>query len=365
MPKTKVYFSSLRADANANVLDRLEKLLLKSGMLSIDFARKFTALKIHFGEPGNLATLRPQYAARVVRLVKEAGGIPFVTDANTLYKGRRANAPDHLESAYENGYNPFSLGCHVIIADGLKGTDYRELPVDGKHFRAAKIGTAVADADVIITLSHFKGHEATGFGGAIKNVGMGSGSVGGKMEMHSSNKPLIERKNCVGCKLCVANCAHDAVHMGADNMAVIDYEKCVGCGQCIAVCRYDSAQVQWGGADTGERMAEYARAALNGKPSFHVNFIMDVSPNCDCWSHNDTPIVANIGILASPDPVALDAACADLVNAAPGLPGSAAEGSKAGEDKFRKIYPNVDWTATLAHAEKIGLGNRDYELVRV
>jgi uncharacterized Fe-S center protein len=372
MTTSKVWFTNLRTTPSLNLLKKLERLVLKAGIEKIDFQKKLVAIKIHFGEPGNLAYLRPNYAASIVKLLKSKNAIPFLTDCNTLYYGRRSNAPSHLEAAYENGFNPIATGCQVIIGDGIKGTDYREIELNMEYTEKAKIGTAVAEADVIISMSHFKGHEMTGFGGTLKNLGMGCASVGGKLFLHSGASPRIDEDSCTGCRVCELNCAHDAVHVGKDKIAHISYEKCVGCGQCVAVCQYGSAQVVWQNSSETvcKRIAEYSFAVLKDKPSFHINFIMNVSPNCDCWGYNDYPVVPDIGIAASFDPVALDNACADLVKAAPALPGSVIckdhlHGDMKGEDKFRLTHPDTFWMAGLEHAEKIGLGNRTYELVTI
>ena len=199
MDKSKVYFTNLRTDSNHNLQQKLEKLIRKAGIADIDFDGKYTAIKIHFGEPGNLAYLRPNYAKTVVDIVKSLGGKSFLTDCNTLYVGGRKNALDHMESAYVNGFSPFSPGGHIIIADGLKGTDEALVPVEGgEYVKEAKIGRAIMDADIFLTLNHFKGHEATGFGGALKNIGMGCGSRAGKMEMHSAGKPFVNTDKCIG-----------------------------------------------------------------------------------------------------------------------------------------------------------------------
>ncbi len=372
MKTSEVYFTDMRCNPAVNLLKKLEKLVRAAGFDEIDFNRKMTALKINFGEPGNLAYLRPNFAATIVRMVKEKGGIPFLTDSNTLYSGRRSSAPDHLEAAYSNGYNPLSTGCHVIIADGIKGTEYREVTVDLDYTDKAKIGSAIADADIIISLNHFKGHEQTGFGGALKNLGMGSASVGGKLFMHSGNAPVIFEKNCTGCRICVINCAHDAVHMMDNHKAFIDKDKCTGCGQCVAVCQFDAAQVVWeSGADIlSMKIAEYAYAVVKNKPSLHVNFIMDVSPNCDCWGHNDVPLISNIGIAASTDPVALDKASADMVLAAPAAYNSRLydkepDGDFRGADKFKLTHPATDWNTALIHGEKINAGTMSYKLIKL
>lgn len=228
MERSKVYFTNLRTTPSSNLLDKMERLVKKAGIESIDFKQQFVAIKIHFGEPGNLAYLRPNYAARLAGLLRSLGAKPFLTDSNTLYSGRRANAVDHLQSAMENGYNPISAQCQVIIADGLKGTEYREVEINGEYCKAPKIGSAIADADIVISMNHFKGHEQAGFGGALKNLGMGSASVGGKLELHCASQPQVIDTHCKGCNVCVKHCAHDAIHLNENRIATIDYEKCVG-----------------------------------------------------------------------------------------------------------------------------------------
>lgn len=372
MDKSKVYFTNLRTTPSSNLLDKMERLVKRAGIANIDFKNQFTAIKIHFGEPGNLAYIRPNYAARMATLLRSLGAKPFLTDCNTLYSGRRSNAVDHLESAMENGFNPISAKCEAIIADGLKGTDYREIDINGEYCKAPKIGSAIADADIILTMNHFKGHEQTGFGGALKNLGMGCASVGGKLELHSASQPVVDRDNCKSCNICVKHCAHDAIHLDTDKIATIDYDKCVGCGQCVALCQYDAAVM--GEGDTSERLnykiAEYSKAVLLDKPNFHISFIMNVSPECDCWNHNDAAIVPDLGIAASFDPVALDKACADMVINAPLIGGNKLAEAHPhehleGEDKFHLIHPDTNWQAGLEHAEKIGLGTQQYELITV
>ena len=373
MASSQVFFTNLRTTPTSNLLDKMERLVRRAGIAGIDFENRFAAIKIHFGEPGNMAYLRPQYAARMAGLLRSLGAKPFLTDANTLYSGRRANAVDHLQSAMENGYNPISAQCQVIIADGLKGIDYREIEIDGEYCKAPKIGAAVADADIVISMNHFKGHEQTGFGGTLKNLGMGCASVGGKLELHCAAQPVVKTENCRGCNICVKHCAHDAIHLNPERKAEIDYSKCVGCGQCIALCQYDSASM--GANDTSERLnykiAEYTKAVLKDKPNFHVSFIMNVSPECDCWNHNDAAVVPDLGIAASFDPVALDKACADLVIHAPALQTvnrlteSRPHEHLEDTDKFRLMHPDTDWLAGLTHAEKIGIGNMQYELIEV
>ncbi|HLP71279.1 MAG TPA: DUF362 domain-containing protein [Bacteroidales bacterium] len=367
---SKVFFTDLHSTASNNLLKKLNTLVTRAGIDTIDVEKKLVAIKIHFGEPGNLAYLRPNFAAVIIRMLRKKEAIPFLTDCNTLYSGRRSNGPNHLEAAFENGYNPLTTGCPVIIADGIKGTEYREVEINKELCASAKIGSAIADSDVIISMNHFKGHEISGFGGALKNLGMGCASVGGKLFLHSGESPEIFEENCTGCRICERSCAHQAVMVGDDRKAHIDYVRCIGCGQCIAVCQYDAARPSSDSSSevVNRRIAEYAYAAIRDKPDFHINFIMDVSPNCDCWNFNDFPLVPNIGMAASFDPVALDMACVDLVKAAPALPGSSIHSggnSLEGHDKFHTMHPQTNWMAGLEHAEKIGLGTREYEIVKI
>lgn len=371
MEKAKVYMTDFRVPVGTSLPQKLQKLCRLAGMKDIDFEGKFTAIKMHFGELGNLASLRPQYVKAVADLVKEFGGKPFLTDCNTLYPGSRKNALDHLYCAAMNGYNMVTTGCQVIIADGLRGTDEVEVPVaGGEYIKSAKIGRAIMDADVFISLAHFKGHEATGFGGAIKNIGMGCGSRAGKMEQHSSGKPVVDEKLCRGCRRCAKECGSDAITYEG-NKAHIHEDLCKGCGRCIGACAFDAiSNQQWDANELLDRkMAEYAKAVCDGRPCFYINLIVDVSPNCDCHGENDAPILPNLGMFASFDPVALDQACADACLKATPLPNSQLADNLAKpewhchHDHFLDSNPRIDWQTTLEQAKKIGLGTRQYELV--
>ncbi|MFA6785509.1 MAG: DUF362 domain-containing protein [Sphaerochaeta sp.] len=368
MKPSDVYFINLRCENGDSRLDKLERLVKKAGISTIDFKGKFVAIKLHFGEPGNLAFLRPNYAATIVKLIQELGGKPFLTDCNTLYVGGRKNALDHLDSAYKNGYMPYATGCQIIIADGLKGTDEVLVPVrNGEYVKEAKIGRALMDSDILISLSHFKGHEGTGFGGALKNIGMGGGSRAGKMEQHSDGKPQVDRDLCIGCGNCVRICAHDAPKV-THKKAWINHDACVGCGRCIGVCPTDAVQPGDGSSNDklNCKISEYAQAVCDGRPNFHINVVIDISPNCDCHSENDVSIVPDIGMFASFDPVALDRACVDAVNDQTPLPSS-----KLGEvacthgDNLMNNHPQTNWKIGLEHAEKIGLGQQAYTLITV
>ena len=368
MPASKVYFTDFRCRNGVSQLDKLRKLLEKSEFSQIDFDGKFVAIKLHFGELGNLSFLRANYAKVVADFIKERGGRPFITDCNTLYVGSRKNALEHMDTAYLNGYSPFSTGCHVIIADGLKGSDDIEVPVaGGEYCKTARIGRAVMDADIVISLAHFKGHEEAGFGGALKNIGMGCGSRAGKEEMHSSGKPVVDQDKCIGCGKCIGNCAHNGPHIENGKCTILKY-KCTGCGRCINVCPMHAIHADYAIANEllNCKIAEYAKAVVDGRPSFHIALALDVSPCCDCHNYSDVPIVPNVGMFASFDPVALDTACADKINAQPVNPGSViAHAHDHPHDHFAAAHPDTDWRAAVEHGEAIGLGTTHYELIEV
>lgn len=373
MEKAKVYYTDFRAKLGEGLPTKLQRLMKKAGISEIDMENKFVAIKMHFGELGNLSFLRPNYAKAVADVVKELGGKPFLTDCNTLYPGSRKNALEHLYCAWENGFTPMTVGCPILIGDGLKGTDDIEVPVQGgEYIEKAKIGRAVMDADIFISLTHFKGHEATGFGGAIKNIGMGCGSRAGKKDQHANGKPTIDAEACRGCKQCLRECANDGLSFDeASRKMTVNAENCVGCGRCIGACNFDAISFEDSAATKvlNSRMAEYTKAVLDGRPNFHISLVVDVSPNCDCHPENDAPILPNIGMFASFDPLALDQACVDACLKMTPLPNSQLSDRMAAEhfcdhhDHFENTTPNSEYKTCLAHAEKIGLGTRAYELI--
>lgn len=354
--KAKVFFSSVKSQMGSGLLHKTAKLFDAAGFAGFIGDRDLVALKVHFGERGNTAFIPPIYARRVVESVKKAGGRPFLTDANTLYVGGRSNAVSHHTTAVMNGFSYATLEAPVVIADGLTGKDYVEVAIDGKHFQTVRIASAAVHADSLIALSHFKGHEMTGFGGAIKNIGMGLGCRSGKQQMHADVQPAVDASKCVACGKCVKWCATDAITIVGER-AEIDLSKCQGCGECVVTCPQQAIAIDWGN-DAGkaqERIAEYALGAVKdkeGKTGF-INFILNITPDCDCWGYSDASVVNDIGIVASVNPVAIDQASIDLVNA----------GAK--RDIFRELHSSVDWQVQLAHAEEIGLGTRSYELIPI
>ena len=359
MAKSKAYYTDFRTKLGEGLPTKLKRLIKKAGIGDIDMDQKFVAIKMHFGELGNLGFLRPNYAKAVADVVKEMGGLPFLTDCNTLYPGSRKNALEHLKCAWENGFTPLTVGCPVIIGDGLKGTDDIDVPVEGgEYIENAKIGRAVMDADIFISLTHFKGHEMTGFGGAIKNIGMGCGSRAGKKEQHSNGKPSIDPEACRGCKRCQKECANNGLEFNEETKKMtVNMDNCVGCGRCLGACTFDAIEFV-NDAATKElncRMAEYTKAVIDGRPNFHISLIVDVSPNCDCHAENDAPILPNIGMFASFDPLALDQACVDACLKCDPLPNSQLSDRMHREDfcdhhdHFENTTPDSEYKTCLDH----------------
>jgi len=365
---SKVYFTNMHTEPQDSLLDKFGRLIDSAGVEEMDMEKKFVAIKTHFGELGNLAFLRPNYSKVIADKVSEMGGIPFLTDCSTLYPGNRKNAVEHLYTANMNGFNPLSTGCQTIIGDGLKGTDDVEIPIRGEYVKTAKIGRGISDADIIISLNHFKCHELTGFGGALKNIGMGSASKRGKMELHTSGKPAVNQEECRGCKKCLEACAHSAITV--NKKASIDHNICVGCGRCIGMCPFSAIEASMDEAMDIVccKIVEYAAALLAGRPNFHVSVIADVSPFCDCHRENDIPIIPNTGMLASFDPVALDKACVDIAQKQQMITGSRLYINSNGvkpDDIFKCIHPATRWQATFEHAKKMGLGSSEYKLIEI
>lgn len=375
LEKSKVYFTDFRCEVDEGPATKLSRLIDQAGLGAMDLEGKFVAIKMHFGELGNMSYLRPNYARAVVDYVIAYGGKPFLTDCNTLYPGSRKNALEHLYCAWENGFTPLTVGCPVIIGDGLKGTDDIAVPVHGgEYVKEAKIGHAIMDADVFISLTHFKGHEMTGFGGTIKNIGMGCGSRAGKKDQHCNGQAIIDPEKCRGCKRCLRECANDGlVYDEVNKKMTINADNCVGCGRCIGACNFDAIDFAHNAAvaELNCRMAEYAKAVVDGRPNFHISLVVDVSPTCDCHSGNDAPMLPDVGMFASTDPLAIDQACVDACLKQEPLPNTLLTEQMAKEDfcdhhdHFENVTPNAEYKTCLAHAAKIGLGNREYELITV
>ncbi len=304
---SKVYITDLRTSLKRNVYKKIEDLLDRMKIDTKIKKNDLTAVKLHFGEHGNTAYLRPVFLRTIVDKVKGVGGKPFLTDTNTLYKGSRSDSVNHLTTAILNGFDYSCTGAPLIIADGLRGSHGRKIAIAGEVLKEASIAKEILDADSMVVVTHFKAHEISGFGGALKNVGMGCASREGKLIQHSTVAPKINMATCKGCNFCIDYCPAQAICMEAKK-ASINEKKCIGCGECILVCHHHAIEIQWNESPDifQKKMVEYALAALKGKKKkvIFLNFLMQISPACDCYGHSDSPIVRDIGILASSDPVA-------------------------------------------------------------
>jgi hypothetical protein len=367
--KSRVFFADLQTTFSNNLPAKINNLLLRTDIKSIITKLDLVAVKMHFGEKGNTAFIRPIFIQEIVDQIQKYGGKAFLTDSNTLYRGERSEAVSHLNIALKHGFNFPAVNAPVVISDGLRGNDSVKVKVEKNHFSDVFISSAIFYADVLFSVAHFKGHEITGFGGALKNIGMGCASREGKLKQHSDISPKIKSKTCIACGKCQKCCPVNAIELIKDKFK-IDPQKCIGCAECITICPKGAVMINW---DTSslvfqEKMIEYAFGVIKNKEMkcVYINFLTNISPACDCYSHSDRPIVPDIGILASIDPVAIDQASADLVNSELGHANSALmTNHDRGKDKFRGLYPEIDWEIQLKYAENLGIGRREYELLKI
>lgn len=369
--KSKVYFADMHCRKQAeNKAAKIEKLCEAVGLGNIIKRDQLTAIKLHFGEMGNDTHIRPQLVRKVVDLVKQEKAKPFLTDTNTLYSGSRRNSVDHLNTAYAHGFAPCTVNAPIIIADGLNGQSQVDVPVNLKHFKETHIAREIHDADSMVVLSHVKGHEMAGFGGAIKNLAMGCASFWGKRAQHQT-RVQTDHSLCIGCASCARVCPAHAISMGKDEsgkkVAQVDGSKCIGCFECITVCEPKAISADWNTElyEFVERIAEYAYGAVQNKKDkvVYINFVMSVTPDCDCVSWSDAPMIPDLGILASTDPVAIDKASYDLVKQAQSL--QPMENNGINIDKFSHRWGNTYGYHQIEHAAEIGLGSLDYELIKI
>jgi uncharacterized protein len=366
---SNVYFVHTRARGDSeNTVTKIRRLFDRAGFDELLEWGDLTAVKIHFGERGSDSFIHPLFVRQVVDKIRACGAKPFLTDTRTLYSGSRSNAVDHLVTAIEHGFDYAVAGAPVIVADGLSSGHYTEVEISKKHFKTVKIAGDVASADSMIVLSHFKGHILSGFGGAIKNLAMGCAPVAGKKEMHCA-RAQIDREKCVGCGSCGDVCPAGAISMD-DDTAQVNPELCPGCGECLTVCPGQAIEFDWDVEIPPfmERMAEYAYGAISAKKNKvgYYNFLLNITPDCDCVPWSDARVVPDIGILASRDPIAIDRASFDLVNAQPGMEQSfLKQNFGRGEDKFKGMWEFTDGYRQISYGEEIGLGSSDYRLIEI
>lgn len=363
---SNVYFVPVGASGGKGLLEKTGVLFGKAGFGENIRERDLVAVKLHFGEMGCSSFIPSFYIREIVSSISGLQARPFLTDSVVLYLGKRRNARDHLLTAQANGFSLASTGAPLIIADGLLGSDVEPIEVSGKYFEQVDVVGAVAHADSLVVISHVTGHGLTGFAGAFKNLGMGAVGRKVKLSIHELVRPQVESEKCDACGTCLKHCPADAITVDRENeRAVIDLDKCIGCGECVAVCPREAVKIEWRGDSkrAQEKLAESASAVIRCKePNIsYFNYLINVTPSCDCWQHSKAPMVPDIGLLASSDPVAIDQASFDLVkDAPPGYNDKYADANR----RFRPIGGGSP-DATLRYAEELGLGSRAYDLVQV
>ena len=364
-----VYFASLRArDENTSTVAKVKKLFECAGFSSLIKKRDRTAIKLHFGEMGNDSYISPVFVRQVVEKVKECGALPFLTDTNTLYLGSRSNAVDHITTAILHGFDYAVVGAPVIIADGLCGKNMARVTIKGKHFKRVTIAGDIAAADSMVVMTHFKGHIVSGFGGAIKNLAMGCAPPEGKRDQHQAH-PYTLGERCIGCGKCALVCPKSAIRV-IKKKSAINRSLCIGCFECMTVCPEHAIDIDWVTEIPGfvERLVEYASGVVRGKKGRigYISFLTRITPDCDCVPWSDAAIVPDIGILASVDPVAIDAASFDLVNSQTGFSDSLLHTHyKKGQDKFSGTWEETDGYRQIRYAEELGIGSSTYKLIRI
>ncbi|MBN2168287.1 MAG: DUF362 domain-containing protein [Actinobacteria bacterium] len=361
-----VYFAPVGAYKDRGLVQKIPLLFKKAGSGEMIEQDDLVAVKVHFGELGSSSFIHAIYIREIVGAVKGVGGKPFLTDTGTLYMGKRRNAYDHLCTAQSNGFTQASTGAPVVIGDGLRGSDVKKVDISGDYFDHVDVAGAIAQADSLVVVTHITGHDLTGFAGTFKNLGMGAVGRKVKLEIHEAVKPGVKKENCTACAVCVRNCPADAIEIDpSEKIAVIDLDKCIGCGECVGVCPERAVMVKWSGEGekANRKLIEAASAVIgqkNGRTAY-FSFLINVSPSCDCWNYSKAPMVPDIGVLASGDPVSIDQAAVDLVTGAP----AGANEDYADPDRRFRISSGGSWETQLERAEKLGLGERDYKLINI
>ncbi|MBP2133455.1 putative Fe-S center protein [Methanomicrobium sp. W14] len=367
---SKVYFADLQHKRPfENTIELIDRLFNEAETRKALSEGDLTAVKVHFGEEGCDTYLNPVFVRRIINNIKECGANPFLTDTNTLYSGSRHNSVNHIKTAIEHGFDYAVTNAPIVIGGGLKCDNHCEVTIDKKHFKTVKIAPEICEADSMIVVSHFKGHIVAGFGGAIKNLGMGCATYEGKRDQHRVLQPEVNLDLCTGCGKCRKVCSFEAPEI-IDKKSYINGDKCASCGQCVPSCPEGAISFCWDEdiVPFTERIAEYALGAVKGKDkkTAYITFLINVTPLCDCAPWSDAPIVPDIGILASDDPVAIDAACRDLVNMQKGNEGTHLQCNHLpGEDKFKGTWSYTDADRQIIHGEEIGLGTASYELIKI
>ena len=352
-----VYFIKATVHDGEHVISEKARRLFKAGRFASRFKENdFTAVKVHVGEDGNNTYIKAPCLKGLIEELLALETNPFLADTSTLYTGRRHNAVDHTILAEEHGFGMTGLGIPFLPADGLFGTSETAVAIDAPLNKEVLIAYDIVRCQSILSIAHFTGHVATCAGATLKTLGMGCASRKGKMRQHSALKPSITT-DCTLCGQCAQYCPAHAITLGKVK-AHIDQDACIGCAECVAVCRFDAVSYDWTieNKQLQQSVAEHALGALKGKQDRAVffNFLMAITKDCDCFDTPDMPTIADdIGILASTDPVAVDKAAIDLIEQRAGKKLQNLIGKRGLDPRFQ-----------IEHAQRIGLGSADYEIVQ-
>jgi len=355
MKKSVYFIKATREDSDEILSRKADRVFAELGLEGKIAKENLVALKIHFGETGNIGYIKPLWLKHIIQRIKGKTSRAYITDTNALYTGKRSNAPEHLQLAAGHGFSLPKIHIPVVIADGLIGRDDQDIPVNLPRIRIAKLASAFLNTDYLVSLSHFTGHLLTGFGATLKNLGMGCASRAGKLDQHSDVHPWVDAEACTNCSICMEYCPVGAIQRGERSAVIID-DMCIGCGECLVVCTVGAVKMRWDQdvIRIQEKMAEYASSIgrlFEGKLAC-LNFLLNVTKNCDCMAKKEPAVVEDVGIVCSADPIAADKASVDLIN------------QTSGKDIFREIH-HVDWSVQLRHAQEVGLGNMSYELIEL
>lgn len=353
----KVYFSPVKTDESlSSIADKTDLLIEKADFPSIIEEDTLVAIKQHFGEKGNDFYIKPQITQRVVDVIKRKKANPLLVETNTLYKGDRSDSYHHLMRAHKHGFSIEKIGAPIVIMDGIHGQNQRPVSIPGRHFNEVNLVSDIPFFNSMFIITHVKGHMLSAMGGTIKNLAMGFASRAGKLAQHNDFKPYVKKGDCTLCEICMKYCPEEAITMG-ENGIEVNHDRCIGCGECYAACQFNAISFKWEEADRrfNEKMTEHAFGAIinhNNKVAY-LNFLIDITKHCDCWSDNNPIIYGNVGIFASYDPVAIDQACLDIST------------RTLGKNIFREMWPQLDATFQLEHGEKVGMGTRNYTLIEI
>ncbi len=359
-----VLFTKITSQNKENNMNKIQQLYKKLSFDNKIKENNKVAIKVNFEEQDETYL----YSAKlIVDEIKKINGKPFLTDTNTLYHLNRNKNINNSETSIEDKHYSV-VDAPIILADGLDGNNQVNIEINKDIFDIIHIAQDIYESDAIIVMSHVKGHQLTGFSGALKNLAIGCASKDGKIKQHKLIQPLISRTGCLACKDCIKGCPENAINLGS--YATIDYDKCTGCNDCLEMCPTYAIRLNFSKSeDFMKGMIEYDYGIIKNKKEnniLYINFLTNIIPNSKNCKFSNNPIVPDIGIVASYDPVAIDQASYDLINKEEGNKNSMLKTNfNKGEDKFKGVWHKINGYTQLKTAEKLDIGTRNYKLIEI